>query len=195
MSPFNKIVLSTSVVQLRPLEKEDYTSLFALSSQDETMWEYFSKKLSDPAQLHEWLTDAIEAKNAGTRLPFAIIEKSTGVLAGSSSIGSISKYDKRLEIGWSWLAPSFRGTAINMHAKFAMLRYAFEELAFERVEFKTGVLNQRARRGLEKIGGIEEGVLRKHSLLWNGNRRDTVYYSVLKEEWPSVKENNFKNFE
>ncbi len=189
------IALNTSVVHLRPLQQEDYTALLALSSQDEAMWDFFSKKLSDPAQLRDWLNDAIEAKATGTRLPFAIIEKSTGRIAGSSSIGNIAWHDKRLEIGWSWLAPVFRGTAINQHTKFSMMRYAFEVLEFERVEFKTGILNKRARRGLEKIGGIEEGVLRKHSLLWNGNRRDTIYYSVLKEEWPLLKKSIFNGFE
>jgi len=75
------------------------------------------------------------------------------------------------------------------------MRYAFEEMNFERVEFKTGVLNTRARKGLEKIGGVEEGVLRSHSLLWNGNRRTSVFYSVLKDEWPKLKTTIFADIQ
>ena len=78
-----------------------------------------------------------------------------------------------------------------IHAKYSMLRYAFDELNFERVEFKTDVLNERAKQGLRKVGGIEEGVLRSHMTLWNGRRRSSVYYSVLKDEWSHLKSSIF----
>jgi RimJ/RimL family protein N-acetyltransferase len=187
--------LQTGKVLLRPMEAGDYHSFLQLTRQDEEMWEYFSSRLSDPDQLKNWLDSALQEKAAGTRLPLTIIEKVTGCIAGSSSIGNIAWYDKRLEIGWSWLAPQFRSTGINLHAKFCMMRYAFEEMNFERVEFKTGVLNTRARKGLEKIGGVEEGVLRSHSLLWNGNRRTSVFYSVLKDEWPKLKTTIFADIQ
>lgn len=187
----DNLILQTEKVLLRPVEAGDYETFLQLAQQDEDMWEYFSSKLSDAGQLKNWLDSALREKAAGTRIPFTIIEKVTGSIAGSSSTGNISWHDKRLEIGWSWLAPGFRSTGINRHAKFTMIRYAFETLGFERVEFKTGVLNARARKGLEKIGGIEEGILRSHSLLWNGNRRTSVYYSILKDEWPKLKTSIF----
>ncbi len=183
--------LCTNKVLLRPLEAGDYNSFLALTQLDDVMWEFFSLNLSDPVQLKIWMEDAIQAQHAGTRIPFTIIEKTTHLIAGSTSIGNISWHDKRLEIGWSWLAPQFRSSGINRHAKYAMMRFAFEELGFERVEFKTGASNIRARKGLEKIGGVEEGTLRSHSLLWNGNRRTSVYYSVLKDEWANLKSTIF----
>jgi RimJ/RimL family protein N-acetyltransferase len=100
-----------------------------------------------------------------------------------------------LEIGWSWLNKNFRGTDINRHAKYSMMKYAFDVLNFERVEFKTDVLNERARKGLQKIGGKEEGILRSHMTMWNNRRRDSIYYSVLKNEWQQLKQTIFKDLE
>ena len=188
---FKDITLETKKVLLRPLEENDYDAFLHLTVQDEGMWEFFSKNLSDAAQLKNWIYDALITKEIGTRIPFTIIEKATGKIAGSSSLGNIAYHDERAEIGWSWLAPEFRGTGINRNTKFAMMKFAFEQMKFERIEFKTGVLNIRARKGLEKIGAIEEGILRSHSLLWNGHRRTAVFYSVLKDEWPQLKSSIF----
>ena len=189
------LILQTERVLLRPLQEGDYNLFLTLAQHDEYMWEFFSKNLSDAHQLKDWIIEALNFLQNGSRMPFTIINKATGDITGSSSMGNISYYDKRLEIGWSWLAPDYRSTGINKNAKFAMMQYAFEKLKFERVEFKTGVLNMRARKGLEKIGGIEEGILRSHSLLWNGRRRTSVYYSVLKDEWPQLKSSIFAGME
>ena len=185
------IILQNNRVILRAVIAEDYDTFLKLAQQDENMWEFFSKKLSDAHQLKEWISEALKCLENDTRIPFTIIDKTTNRIAGSSSIGNIAWYDKRLEIGWSWLAPEFMSTGINRNAKFLMMQYSFEVLNFERVEFKTGVLNIRARKGLEKIGGVEEGVLRAHSLLWNGHRRTSIFYSVLKDEWPKLKKTIF----
>ncbi|RZM23118.1 MAG: N-acetyltransferase [Pedobacter sp.] len=181
------LTLETSRVLLRPFEEKDRDAFWLLASQDPDMWSFFSLNLSDEQQLRHWMQMAFADKQAGTRMPFAIIDKSTNQVAGSSSMGNISYHDLRLEIGWSWLGPAFRSTGLNRHAKFAMMRYAFEELKFERVEFKTDVQNARARKGLENVGGVEEGILRSHMTMWNNRRRTSVFYSVLKNEWPSVK--------
>ena len=187
------LVLETGKVILRPVEATDYDDFLHLAKQDAAMWEYFSLNLGDEAQLTTWMETALADRNAGIRRPFAIIEKSTGKIAGSSSIGNISYHDLRFEIGWSWLGKDFRSTGINRNAKFAMMNYAFEQLHFERVEFKTDVLNARARKGLERVGGTEEGILRSHMTMWNNRRRTSIYYSVLKDEWPAVKETLFKD--
>ena len=76
-----------------------------------------------------------------------------------------------------------------------MLRYAFDELNFERVEFKTDVLNERAKQGLRKVGGTEEGVLRSHMTMWNNRRRDSIYFGIIKNEWPQLKKTIFKDIE
>lgn len=187
--------LETSKVFLRPIDENDYGFFLKLAEADPAMWDYFSLNLSDKDQLRKWMAMAFADREVGIRRPFTIIDKASGQIAGSSSMGNISYHDQRLEIGWSWLGPAYRGTGVNKHAKFAMMRHAFETLEFERVEFKTDVLNERARQGLRHVGGVEEGILRSHMTMWNDRRRTSIYYSVLKEEWPELKSSIFKEFD
>ena len=186
--------LHTSKVTLRPMKPGDF-EIFLSLAQDEDMWKYFSLNLADPQQLKKWMDAAFQEKQVKTRMPFTIIEKSTGRIAGSTSMGNISFHDLRLEIGWSWLGREFRGTDMNLHNKYAMMKHAFDQLHFERIEFKTDVLNTRARKGLQKIGGREEGILRSHMTMWNNRRRDSIYFSVLKSEWPQLQQTIFKELE
>lgn len=190
----NNLILETSRVLLRPVSADDLSHFHALS-QDIEMWAYFTLNLSDEKQLKQWLDAALHEMQTDTRRPFTIIDKDSGRIAGSTSIGNISYHDLRLEIGWSWLGKEFRSSGLNRHAKFAMMRYAFGEIGFERVEFKTDVLNERAKQGLRKIGGTEEGILRSHMTVWNNRRRTSVYFSVLKDEWPGVKQKLFSDIE
>jgi RimJ/RimL family protein N-acetyltransferase len=188
----NELFLETDRVLLRPLTEAD-SETFHLLAQDEGMWQYFSLNLADKSQLQQWMNAAFHDWQVNTRRPFTIMDKASGRIAGSTSMGNISLHDLRLEIGWSWLAKEFRSTELNRHAKFAMMQYAFEHLQFERVEFKTDVQNARAKKGLENIGGRPEGVLRSHMTMWNNRRRDSIYYSVLKNEWPELKQSIFKD--
>jgi RimJ/RimL family protein N-acetyltransferase len=200
IAPFNSIMLpadltlETSKVLMRPLAEDDFDAFLQLT-QEKDMWKYFTLDLSDPAQLKKWMNGHFRDKAANTRHPFTIIEKSSGKVAGSMSMMNISFHDLRMEIGASWLGQQFRSTGINLHSKYSMMRYAFEEMNFERVEFKTDVLNVRARKGLQKIGGKEEGILRSHMTMWNNRRRSSIYFSVLKEEWPGVKQTIFKDIQ
>lgn len=186
--------LETQKVLLRPIAETDMETFHQLA-QDEGMWQYFSLNLADLNQLKTWMNMAFQDIQMNTRRAFTIIEKSSGNIAGSMSMGNISLHDLRFEIGWSWLGKSFRSTGVNRHSKYAMMRYGFEEQKLERIEFKTDVLNQRARKGLENIGGKEEGVLRSHMTMWNNRRRDSIYYSVLKNEWPQLKASIFKEID
>ena len=186
--------LETTKVILRPLHENDFDDFLQIA-QDNEMWNFFSLNLADKDQLKKWIEIAYAERSANTRRPFTIIDKESGRIAGSSSLGNISFYDLRAEIGWSWLAKDFRSTGVNRHAKFAMMRYAFEELSFERIEFKTDVQNARARQGLQNVGGVEEGILRSHMKMWNDRRRTSIFYSVLKNEWPTLKQTIFKGFE
>jgi RimJ/RimL family protein N-acetyltransferase len=133
------------------------------------------------------LNDAVRDIENGSRLVFTIIQKSTSRIAGSMAYGNISSSEKKLEIGWSWLGKQFQGTGVNGWAKYLMLEFAFETLECERIEFKTDVLNIQARRGLQNIGATEEGVLRSFNYMPDNRRRDAIYYSILKNEWPAAK--------
>ena len=191
--PFD-LTLETNKVLLRPLEENDFDAFFPLA-QDEDAWHYFTLNLADKEHLKKWMDASFADKAANTKRPFTIIEKKSNKIAGSMSLLNISMHDLRLEIGASWLGKEFRGTGVNRHAKYSLMRYAFDELHFERVEFKTDVLNTRARKGLEKIGGKEEGIFRNHMTMWNDRRRNSIYYSVIKNEWPALKQTIFKDIE
>jgi RimJ/RimL family protein N-acetyltransferase len=185
-------ILETSKVILRPVTQNDFDAFLQLA-QEKEMWQYFNTNLADPESLKKWMDLIFSEKAANTRRPFTITDKASGQVAGSMSLLNISYYDLRTEIGSSWLGNAFRSSGINKHAKYAMMNHVFEDHHFERVEFKTDVLNQRARKGLQNIGGIEEGVFRSHMTMWNHRRRSSIFYSVLKPEWPVLKQTIFKD--
>src|SRR6476659_10142469 len=134
------LALHKRKVLLRTMEQNDFNFFFPLT-QDENAWNYFTLNLADKNDLRKWMDIAFTDKAANTRRPFTIVEKSSNQIAGSMSMGNISMPDLRVEIGWSWLGKEFRSTDINRHSKYAMMKYAFDQLNFERVEFKTDVLN------------------------------------------------------
>ena len=195
MTEYNKyfpdsLVLETHRVQLRLMQLDDYESLQSLTHSPE-LWKYFTKNLADPDELMQWIQDAVQEREQLKRVPFVVIDKDEQKICGSTSFGNISFYDQRIEIGWTWLGEEFRGTGVNRQAKFSLFSYAFEVLKMERVEIKTDNLNERSKAALRKIGAFEEGILRSHMLMHDKRRRDSVYYSILKDEWPDVKRGYF----
>ena len=185
----SELILQTDKILLRPTVIDDFKSFEPLTS-DPLMWIYFTSDLSVPTELKAWVESGINEHNNNTRLPFTIINKSSDRLIGSTSFGNFSFKDRRVEIGWTWIAKEYQGSGVNSEIKYLMLKYAFETLNFERVEVKTDVLNVKARRALSRIGFKEEGVLRSHTVMTHGRRRDTLYYSILKAEWNEVKIRN-----
>lgn len=181
--------LETNQILLRPLRQEDYNR-FAEITDDKDLWIYFTNDLSDKDILYKWVESGVQEINDKKRLAFSIIDKQTNSLIGSTSIGNISERDKRVEIGWTWISREFQGKGINDQTKYLLLKYCFDELDCERVEFKTDVLNRPARNALKRIGAVEEGILRSHTLMTHNRRRDTIYYSILKQEWKNIKSKN-----
>lgn len=174
------LILENEKVLLRPLVRQDFSLLQALTT-DPTMWIYFTQDLSIESEFEKW----IEPHFNQERLQFTVIEKSSGKAVGSTAFGNYSDRDRRVEIGWTWLGKDYWGTGINQAMKKVMLDYCFGSWNLKRVEIKTDVLNIPARMALEKFGAVEEGVLRSHTLMTHGRRRDTIYYSVLEGEWPT----------
>lgn len=181
-----KFELETTRVLIRPMQDSDF-EIFRQLAQEKSIWTYYYKDLSNETELRTWMEIAMEEKAAGKRMPFTIIDLDTQQVCGSSSFGNISFYDKRIEIGWSWLGSEYIGMGVNKHVKFALISYAIEVMKMERVEAKTDVLSERAKAGLLKVGMIPEGVLRSHTLMHDGRRRDTIYFSILRSEWPERK--------
>jgi RimJ/RimL family protein N-acetyltransferase len=184
MIDFN-LSLENKHILLRPMEVSDLDKYLALTNEAD-MWRFYTHDLSTFEGLETWAKPAFEKE----RLQFTVIDKKMDKILGSTAFGNISERDKRLEIGWTWLGKQYQGIGVNGIVKALQLTYCFETLALERVEFKTDVLNSQARRSLSNIYAIEEGVLRSHTLMTNGRRRDTIYFSILKQEWDYVKREN-----
>ena len=121
-------------------------------------------------------------------MPFATIELSSGRPIGSTRFGNVDLVNRRVEIGWTWVGRPWQRSAVNTEAKLLMLGHAFEHLRCNRVEFKTDSLNEASRNALLGIGAKEEGTLRNHMVTESGRLRHSVYYSVVVEEWPAVRE-------
>ena len=190
----DKIILENDRVRLQPLLKTDILSLLPIATQDKTLMDYSPSATHSQPLLQQYIDTALEFKSKEIRYPFLIFDKKTNQIAGSTSFGNISNQNQRIEIGWTWIGKDFQGTGLNKACKFLLMSYAFETLEFERVELKTDARNAQSRRAIEKIGGKYEGMLRSHTLMSDGYRRDTVYYGILKNEWETVKNEIFGEF-
>lgn len=179
--------LENDHVLLRPITPDDRESLHAIAMAPQ-IWRYFVKRVQGEAGYQAFFDAELKDQEDGRRVVFHITDKGSGRAAGSMSYANMSESDKRLEIGFSWLGVEFQGKGVNRWAKYLMMEHAFERLQAERVEFKTDVLNEQARRGLRNIGAVEEGILRSYNPMPDNRRRDAVYYSVLRHEWPDVKQ-------
>ena len=188
----NELILENEIVRLRLINTDDLHDFNHISNES-SIWKYFIIDLHNEENIKNWIAEALDQYEAKSRYPFTIIDKRSNRTIGSTSFGNISIRDQRIEIGWTWLGKKIQGSGINKHCKFLLLQYAFESLNFERVEFKTDVLNLQARKSLEKIGAVEEGILRSHTLMTHKRRRDTIYFSILKNEWLMIKKNIFSD--
>ncbi|MDP9202510.1 MAG: GNAT family N-acetyltransferase [Gemmatimonadota bacterium] len=185
--PLEPVVLEGDFVRLEPMTLEHHAGLSEIGL-DPGIWSFTLVLVRTPEEMRTYMESALKLQRDGTALPFVTIERSSGRIVGSTRFGNYDPANRRIEIGWTWIAPPWQRTAINTEAKYLMLSHAFEKLHCVRVELKTDVLNAPSRKAMLRIGAKEEGILRKHSLVWNGRYRDSIYYSILDEEWPGVKE-------
>ncbi|MDC8783916.1 GNAT family N-acetyltransferase [Roseateles koreensis] len=151
------------------------------------LWTWVPTLMRDRADMQAYVETALAEQAKGQALPFVIKDEATGRVIGSTRFGSISAKDRRLEIGWTWLSPAAQRTGANTEAKTLLLTHAFETLGASRVELKTDVLNAKSRAAIGRIGATQEGIFRRHMICPDGRVRDTVYFSIIQEEWPGVK--------
>ena len=180
------VVLTGRMVRLEPLSMAHLDGLAEVALQPE-IWRFTIARPADRAGLEAWLEAALGAAATGTEQPFATIDLDSGKPIGSSRYMSIAPEHRRLEIGWTWLAPGWQRSGANREAKLLMLEHAFETLAANRVEFKTDSLNERARAALLGIGATFEGVFRNHMIMPDGRLRHSAWYSVVTEDWPVIR--------
>lgn len=156
---------------------------------ESSIWEHLPRSpLSDLNLTEEYISLAIDDYKNGTRLPFAIMDANLNRAIGSTSYGDIRKSHRSVEVGWTWLGVKYQKTEFNTLCKYLLLKNAFEDNDCIRVELKTDSRNIKSQRAIERIGAIKEGVHRNHMILPDGTLRDSVYYSIIDRDWPSVKE-------
>ena len=173
-------------VRLEPLTLEHLGGLAAVGL-DPELWRLTTTRISDLADLERYVAVALAEQRAGTALPFATVWRRTGEVIGSTRFANAVPSHRRVEIGWTWLGRQWQRTGANTEAKYLMLCHAFEVWGCLRVELKTSALNERSRTAILRLGATEEGVLRCHMINDDGSRRDSVYYSIIADEWPDTK--------
>ncbi len=180
------MTLAGRFVRLEPLSLEHLPGLVAVGL-DPELWRLIPTQITDAAGMRRYVESALADGEAGRAIPFATIEQATGTVVGSTRFGNLEPAHRRVEIGWTWIAAPWQRSAVNTEAKLLMLTHAFEKLAMNRVELKTDALNARSRAAIARIGATEEGTLRHHMVTESGRLRDTVYFSLLRDEWPEAK--------
>ena len=184
------ITLENNRVLLRPLALTDETELQEIAN-DPDLWVYGLDDLSKAGELNRYIQKAIAARDKGICAVWVIIDKQSNRVAGCTRLGEISWTDERGQIGWTWLCKEFQGSGLNKAMKFLILEYGFKELNLNRIELKADERNLRSRQAIKGIGAKEEGVLRQHMKIHTGYIRNTVFYSILKEEWEAIKRKHF----
>jgi RimJ/RimL family protein N-acetyltransferase len=178
--------LEGRLVELLPLEEEHFDALHAAAA-DKRIWEYYTGDWSDRETFKRVYNGTLKHRNKGSEYPFVIVLKRTGKIIGSTRLMDIVPYDRRVEIGGTWMMPAYWATAVNPDCKLILLTFAFEVMKAKRVQLKTQHDNIRSRKAIEKIGGVFEGVIRSHMLKDDGTFRSSAYFSILDVEWPAVK--------
>ena len=181
------VTLNGQRVRLEPLAQTHAEDLFAVVAET-VIWDYLSRRAPDTlAEMRTIVESALEEATQGVRLPFAIVERSSGRAVGSTSYLDLAPAHRRIEIGWTWLGAPARRTPINTECKYLLLQHAFATLDCGRVQLKTDGRNLRSQAAIERLGAVKEGVLRQHMVMPDGYVRDTVMYSIVAAEWPAVK--------
>lgn len=177
------LVLEDMRTRLEPLEDKHFDLLLPIALGEPDLLKYSPSPFGSREKFQQYFHLAYNQRAAEKRYAFAIFDKLKGKYAGSTSMGEIFNEHLRLQLGWTWMGSEFRGSGLNRHCKFLLLRYIFETLNFERVEFFTDSRNERSKKAITGIGGKLEGELRSHMLLPDGHRRNTLIYGMLKAEW------------
>ena len=182
------ITLEGKLVRLEPLTLEHAPGLLAVGA-EESIWSFFSVVAPDNlAEAARWIEIRLADQASGQRIPFAVISLADGRFAGSTGYAAINRQHHTLEIA-SWYGLDYQRTGVNTECKYLLIRYAFEELGAIRVGLNVDVTNTRSRRAVERIGGVQEGIIRKQRIRRDGSHRDTVIFGIVDDDWPQVKAN------
>jgi N-acetyltransferase len=187
MFDLTPVTLEGRSVRLEPLTREHRADLARVALEPE-LWRWTLTRIGSLDDLDAYIETALAWRDAGTAMPFATIDRASGRAIGSTRFGNIDAPNRCVEIGWTWLGLAYHRQAFNTEAKLLMLEHAFEHLGCVRVEFKVNEPNRRSRTAVVRIGAREEGILRHSQIAPDGRLLDWVYYSILRDEWPRVRQ-------
>jgi RimJ/RimL family protein N-acetyltransferase len=182
---FEPVLLSGNRVSLVPLAAEHLDGLIS-AVRDGELWNLWYTSAPEPENVAAEIARRLTMQESGSMIPFTVLD-AAGSIVGMTTYMNIDHANQRVEIGSTWYAKSAQRTGLNTEAKLLLLTHAFETLNCIAVEFRTHIMNQRSRRAIERLGAKLDGILRNHSYARNGTLRDTVVYSIIASEWPSVK--------
>jgi len=191
---FNKeIILQDDRVILRPLSVADFEFLLEYSLNEPQLWEYLMVPANGKENLKKYLSVAIKARKNKNEYPFIVFDRKCHKYIGSTRFYDIKLQSKTMQIGSTWYGKEFQGTGLNKHCKYLLLDYAFGEMNMERIEFRTYNCNERSIKALKSIGCKVDGILRSNSISTDGGRRDSIVFSILRNEWYNELKNNMLN--
>ena len=180
------VTLEGKYVRLEPLTSAHEEPLNAAAADGE-LWNSTVTIVPTRDTMAAYIEAALSGQAQGDELPFAIISKVSGDVVGTTRFYEIKTNDRRVAIGYTWLSASTQRTAINTECKLLLLTHAFEHWQCVRVELITDLLNQQSRTAILRLGAKQEGILRSHMIMPNGRIRDSVFFSIIADEWPEVK--------
>ena len=181
------VVLEGRHVRLEPLDLERHWDGLVAIGLEPSLWKFTVAKIDGPEALRRYFETALADQARGVTRPFVTLDRASGRVAGSTRFGNIVPEYRRAEIGWTWLGPEFQRSSLNTEAKLLMLTHAFETWKLFRVELKTSLGNEKSKNAMRRLRFVEEGTFRKWMLHGDGSRRDTVWFSVIDDEWPETK--------
>ncbi len=180
------LVLEGRKIVLTPMREEHFDGLIKAGRSNE-IWTWFYFDGSDKDAMRSHLNEAIQLRATGEQYPFTIIDKKTDTIIGSTRFLQINEEHRNLEVGVTWYQPEYWGKGYNEECKLLQLTYCFEILKTVRVLIAAWDKNVRSRKAIERIGAKFEGTLR-NLLIRKGEVRNVAYYSIIPEEWPTVKQ-------
>lgn len=174
-------------IELRPLQLTDAAALVRAAADGE-LWTLPFTVVPSAQTIDGYLRDALAGRAAGTILPFVIVLRERNQVIGTTRFWKVDRRNRKLEIGYTWIAASWQRTFVNTEAKYLMLRHAFEDLACVRVQFSTDETNVKSRAAIMRLGATQEGIIRHERIMPDSRKRNSVRFSIIDDEWPSVKE-------
>ena len=181
------VILTGNLVRLEPLTIEHAEGVYVAAA-DEAIWRYLPRPgFSNLLDAEGWISEALAGQEKGQQVSFAVVDRETDQVAGSTAFLDIDRNHRTLEIGWTWYGTPWQRTGVNTECKYLLMRHAFEDLSARRVSLKTDHRNARSRQAILRLGAVEEGTWRNHRIAWDGEDRHSVFFSVIVSEWPDVK--------